>query len=96
MIRSIFLNILLILTCAYFGFHLIWGQKGYINYLELKQSFQTKTQEFEKIQAQKVILEDAAKALYKNSIDLDALDEYVRKNLALAKPEEFLVSQRRK
>ena len=93
MIRSIVLNILLILACAYFGFHLIWGQKGYINYLELRQNFQIKAEEFEKTQAQKVILQDATTALYKNSIDLDVLDEYIRKNLALAKRQEFVIPQ---
>jgi hypothetical protein len=79
------------LCWLYFGFHLIWGQRGYIKYSALENVFQIKVQEFGEIRAKRVLLENKTSLLHRNSLDIDALDEYARKSLGLAKANEFVI-----
>jgi cell division protein FtsB len=91
MVRFVFANFLLGACCMYFGFHLIWGKMGYAQYEELRSSFELKLEEFTHLRSTRVIVEHKISLLQRNSLDIDALDEYSRKVLGLAKTEELVI-----
>jgi cell division protein FtsB len=90
-LKSAIINVFIILSSLYFGFHLIWGQKGYIKYSELKNDLQAKTNEFQELRAKRVILENRIALLNAHSLNLDTLDEYSRKILGIAGEDELVI-----
>ncbi len=91
MARTIILNLLILVFSIYFGFHLIWGQKGYFQYVELHEDFYHKLNDFQKARLEKTKWEQKASLLNRKSLDIDTLDEYSRKVLGLAKPSELIL-----
>jgi cell division protein FtsB len=70
---------------------MIWGQKGYLQYKALEEKFHSNLKDFQKFRAQRVILENKAALLNRNSLDIDSLDEQVRQVLGLAKANEIVL-----
>ena len=91
MIRVFIFNLFIFLCCIYFGFHLVWGQKGYIKYLEVHDVFENKVRDVERLEAQRVLLESKNSLFSLNALDLDALDEYARKALGIARKGEYVI-----
>ena len=91
MLKNLLTNLLILLFSTYFCFHLIWGQKGYLQYIKLEEKFQYNLKNFQILRAERVILENKAGLLNRSSLDLDSLDEYARKVLGMAKATEILV-----
>jgi cell division protein FtsB len=91
MIRAILLNILVLLASCYFSYHLILGQKGYIQYLEAASTFEEKARILQEIEAKRAIIEHRVGLFQPSSLDLDAVDEFARKNLGTANSGEFIV-----
>ena len=91
MIRVFIFNLFIALCCVYFGFHLIWGQRGYIRYKESYSVFENKIAEFSSLEAQRVVLEKKNSLFESSALDLDALDEYVRRVLAIASKNDSVI-----
>jgi cell division protein FtsB len=91
MIRVFAFNLFILLCCIYFGFHLVWGQKGYIKYREVYSIFENKEREVAKIEAQRVVLEGKNSLFSRNALDLDALDEYARRALGIAGRGDYVI-----
>ena len=91
MIRIFVFNLFILLCCVYFGFHLVWGQKGYIKYREVYSIFENKVREVSNLEAQRVVLEGKNSLFSRNALDLDALDEYARKALGIAGRVEYVI-----
>ncbi len=81
----------MLIFSAYFCFHMIWGQKGYLRYKNLAEKFRLNLKDFQNFRAQRVVLENKAALLNRSSLDIDSLDENVRQILGLAKPSEIIL-----
>ena len=91
MLRVAIFNLFIALACMYFFFHLLWGPRGYVNYSNIKHALEQKLDQYNNLAFKRSVLESKASLLQKNSLDLDALDEYSRKNLILAKNTELVI-----
>jgi len=89
--KLIILNILIFCASIYFGAHFLYGPKNYFQFVEFKKSFEEKYRNYSNLSASRVVLESKAGLLNRNILDLDALDEYARKVLGLAKPNELII-----
>ena len=59
----------------------------------MHQIFENKTTELEKLQGKIAILEHKTNMLHTDNLDIDILDEYTRKTLAIAKQNELVIPQ---
>jgi cell division protein FtsB len=77
----------------YFLFYTILGNRGVFDYFKLKLTLQernlTKDKLFIKIEDQKNLVD----SMQNESLDIDLLDEQVRKNLGYAKDNEIIIYQ---
>ncbi len=89
--KLIALNILVFCVSIYFGAHLLYGPKNYFQYLEFSKAFKEKYRNCSNLSANRVVLESKASLLNRSVLDLDALDEYGRKVLGFAKPNELII-----
>ena len=74
----------------YFGFHLVSGEKGVLNLIQLEQKVIEAKLEAKKVRSDKIALSDKVQRLYESSLDIDLLDEQARKLLGKAPPSEVI------
>ncbi|AVP87457.1 hypothetical protein phytr_5100 [Candidatus Phycorickettsia trachydisci] len=89
--KLIVLNILIFCASIYFGAHLLYGPKNYFQFVEFSKAFKEKYRNYSNLNANRVVLESKASLLNRSVLDLDTLDEYARKVLGLAKPNELII-----
>lgn len=85
------LALALIVTCliVYLGYHALQGNRGVINLFHLTKEKKELVGEIDKLQAARNAKEGKIKMLKPDSIDVDLLDEQVKRNLGyLNKNEE--------
>jgi len=79
------------MLCAYFAFHAISGERGFIRLMSLKQEI-TKAQRIsDSFKIKKSHLEKKVKLLSSDSLDLDLLEERSRVVLNMASEDEFII-----
>lgn len=88
-------NSSLLLLCmmlfAYFCYHAINGERGFLRYMYLKKEISDARQIADNYHQQKAKLEDKVKLLSSSSLDLDLLDERARVILNFAGQDEFII-----
>ena len=90
--RTLVINILLLITLAYFTYHSIIGNRGFIQLRVLKSEIKEKTHELEEAQKKRQHLEQQTNLLYDKKLDKDFIDELARKNFGLiGKKEKMLI-----
>ncbi len=75
----------------YLMYFLINGQRGIISYFKLKKINTIYSKELNKLEYQNIALEDKIRRLQPNTLDLDYLEERLRKNIGLLKNNEITV-----
>jgi cell division protein FtsB len=91
MIRIFIFNFFIFLCCLYFGFHLIWGQKGYVKYKQVYSAFEGKIEQVSKLESRRVVLEQKNSLFGRSALDLDALDEFSKRALGIAGKGDYVV-----
>ena len=75
----------------YLMYFLINGQRGIISYFKLKKINTIYSKELNSLEYQNIALEDKIRRLQPNTLDLDYLEERLRKNIGLLKNNEITV-----
>tara|TARA_Y100001970_G_scaffold230691_1_gene286529 strand:+ start:498 stop:812 length:315 start_codon:yes stop_codon:yes gene_type:complete len=75
----------------YLVYFLIYGQRGLIQYFYLTKQNQEYSQKLAKLTLENDDLSDRIKRLQPNTVDLDFLDEQVRKKLGLIDKNEIVI-----
>ena len=72
-------------------YFLINGQRGFINYFKLFNLNKKYTEQLNTLNIENVYLLDRIKRLQPNTVDLDYLEEKLRKNTGFLKDDEIVV-----
>ena len=75
----------------YLVYFLIYGQRGLLQYLYLSKQNQEFSQTLAQLTSENEDLNDRIKRLQPNTLDLDFLDEQVRKKLGLIDKNEIVI-----
>ena len=75
----------------YLVYFLIYGQRGLLQYFYLSKQNQEYTQKLTKLTSENDYFIDRIKRLQPNTVDLDFLDEQVRKKLGLIDKNEIVI-----
>ena len=75
----------------YLVYFLIYGQRGLLQYFYLTKQNQEYTQKLTKLTSENDYFSDRIKRLQPNTVDLDFLDEQVRKKLGLIDKNEIVI-----
>ena len=81
---------ILLITILYFGFFSIWGNRGLLKLMELRNDLQQTNTALSESQSLQRKLSYKVELL-RHSIDLDMLDERARKVLNYVAPEEIVI-----
>ncbi|BAG40847.1 FtsB family cell division protein [Orientia tsutsugamushi] len=88
----ILFSVVLIGLLIYFAFHAVYGNRGLISYIEFNNNVDQSLKKLYKLKAERLELEQRVNLLRLQSLDLDMLDEQVRKKLGLAHSNEKIFS----
>ena len=75
----------------YLVYFLIYGQRGLLQYLYLSKQNQEFSQTLAQLTSENELLNDRINRLQPNTVDLDFLDEQVRKKLGLIDKNEIVI-----
>lgn len=88
-------HILVFSLCAvvagYFLVHSLVGDKGFVVMTQLEYQLAAQRAALESVQKERVTLENRARLLKSESLDLDLLDERSRAVLGYTKPNEYVI-----
>ena len=90
-IKKNLVHIISICIVSYFIFHLINGNRGLAELWSLQDQVEQAKVIFIHTQSQKQKLEEKVKHLRRESLNIDLLDEQVRKNLDYLAPDEIVI-----
>ena len=79
---------------AYFAFYLLHGDMGYFAQRGLDQKLTDTQEKFDKLQSDRIALENRVKLLRPASLSLDMLDERARVVLGFVAPDERQILQK--
>lgn len=86
--KNVLFNITLVLIMIYFVFHAIFGNRGIIAYLTLKEELRQSTLILNQLVSTRNKIENHTALLRPGSLDKDMLDEQIRHVLGLSDPTE--------
>ncbi len=87
--KTIF-NIIISLMLLYFVFHSIYGSRGILAYFKLQGELERTYTKLDNLRSERLEIENRAKLLRPESLDLDMLDEKARNMLGFAAANEKL------
>jgi cell division protein FtsB len=90
--RHVWLNLMVLMVLTYFIFHSIYGARGVISYFRLKSELTVAHAQLEELRGERLEIENRAKLLRSDSLDLDMLEEKAKNILGLARPGEKIVT----
>lgn len=76
--------------CVYFGYHLVYGENGVINFFKQKARLAKLETELNQVEEKRNKLVGKVQKLYSNSLDADLLDEQYRRTSGKIKPNEAI------
>ncbi|WP_142417142.1 FtsB family cell division protein [Bartonella massiliensis] len=76
---------------SYFSYHIYHGEYGLYSRSEVNQQISELEKELHKIEAEREFIKKRISLLRNGHIEKDMLDEYVRKNLNVSKPNELTI-----
>lgn len=89
--RQIVLPIVGASVIAYFAYHTVQGERGLLSYLRLSQEVRKADVALAELTARRERLENRVGLLDGTSLDLDMLEEQVRRTLNLAHPDDLIL-----
>jgi cell division protein FtsB len=75
----------------YFVYHIFNGKYGIYSYIELKKQLYTKGEELKEINAKNKIMESKIKNLKQNNLDIDLLEEELKRKLNFSFKDEIII-----
>lgn len=90
-LKSVFFTIFIAILTCYFVYHTIYGDRGLIALAKLSNDVQIKQQELDSLTKERIKLENKINVFNDKNMDLDLLDQQVRKILGYADPEETVL-----
>ena len=93
MTRINIFKIFLVLSILYFLSYSIYGKRNISSYFTLKKEIEQKKEKLDRLKQDKIILENKTKLLRPESLDLDMLEEQVKKNLGANYDGEKIIKQ---
>ena len=78
---------------AYFGYHALHGQYGFLAWIDTSRDLQAARQELAQLKGERALLQRDVQAFQRDSIDRDLLEEELRK-LGYVKPNEVIILRR--
>ena len=91
MIKNVLYLLITFFISIYLVYFLINGQRGLLRYFYLTKQNQEYSQTLVKLKVENQYYNDRIKRLQPNTVDLDFLDEQVRKNLGLIDKNEIVI-----
>lgn len=88
--KTVWGSLFLVLIMFYIAFHAVSGERGVFALLKETQRLDELQTELTRVQSKRMALEHKVRLLSNESLDLDLLDEQVRKVLGLANKGEVL------
>jgi len=80
-----------VLVIAYFGYHLVEGERGLSAYARLSQDLVRVEAQYRDAHIERERLEQRVALLHPDHIDADMLDERARLTLGIAHPDEVVI-----
>lgn len=80
-----------LLLLAYFLYHTMYGEKGYLTEQRLKASVESANVDLKRVQNERSTLEHRVQGLRPDSLDPDLLEEEARRQLGFTKPQEKVI-----
>lgn len=80
-----------IVVVAYFAYHTVHGNRGFLAYIQMRERVSEAEQRLERVRTEKQYWDHRVKLLYPTSIDRDMLDERVRLMLGYARADDIVV-----
>lgn len=77
--------------CAYFGFHLVTGERGVVVLWDLRQEEARLSEKLEQMQAERETLAHHVDLMRPEHGDPDLIDERVRSELGFARTDDFII-----
>jgi cell division protein FtsB len=78
---------------AYFFYHVLLGERSYMNLLHLQQEISVLSKEHSELRGQRVVLENKVRGLRPDTMDIDLLEERVQYVLGYYHPETNIIVQ---
>jgi len=85
--RNLIVSTIILLSFFYLGVTFLFGNTGFLRYLELKEKKVQIQHEIQDIEAKKAALQSDVKLLKENPF---YLEKYAREDFGMAKPEEYV------
>lgn len=80
-----------IAVMAYFGYHAVNGERGFLAWLEIRRQIEDTRRFAAKVVSQRQAWDDRVRRLQAESLDPDLLDERARVMLNVAQPGDIIV-----
>ena len=90
-LRQYWLSFILCALTVYFLLAALQGNTGLFRLAQLSAQIETANEEFERLNTERVRLENLTHRLSDNYLDLDLLDEQARRRLGLVREDEIIV-----
>jgi cell division protein FtsB len=84
---------LVIMLFGYIIFHIIYGDRGIISFMQYNKKYKQTLSELESIKLERQKLQSKVGLMKTDSIDLDMLEEQAKRNLSLTKDNEVILYQ---
>lgn len=89
--RGLTLGLMMAMVFLYFVFMTLQGDRGVMALLRAQSDLRVAETELSETQSQRQLLEAKVRRLRPSSIDPDLLDEQIRSQLNMVKPEEMII-----
>ena len=90
-IKHVLLLTALLACVAYFSYHGLYGKRGFFIHEELRHEHAALSQKRDQLREQRMRLEKRVHALGSETLDMDLLDEQVRRSFHYADSDEIIV-----
>lgn len=91
LLRSVFLPAMAITIIAFFGGYALFGSNGILAWGDYSQRYQARTVELAAVLEEKAELANRVKLLDPRRANPDMVDELVRRDLGLTRPDEVII-----
>lgn len=78
--------------CVYFSFHLVFGERGYLNLVSLDHEYALTKLEYEQLKAEREALEVKVVGMRADTIDVDLFEERVQVMLGVLPENAFVLT----
>jgi len=91
LLRSVLLPAMAITIIAFFGGYALFGSNGILAWGDYSQRYQARTVELAAVLEEKAEIENRVKLLDPRRANPDMVDELVRRDLGLTRPDEVII-----